>query len=601
MGWVPPAGAGRSDDPGLARILGSDVVRPVLRTSIAGGSGKLAPGSGSCQIASFLSAVLGYLPVLGTWWNQDDWGLLARAAGLLPQQGWPARWLSQTAYWSLLYPLAHLDPDPYTWTRLLLHGGCAVLVVRIAARAGLGTLAQLVAGLLFAVGAPAFTPLYWASGVQELLGGFFALLALERWLAGGRRNLVLAGAAGLLSFLAKENGLGLPILLAALLLAGGERGTSRRARWLMVGLLAIAAAGEAVLVWRHFDHGPDRPYGLGGGSGPLVRLAGYGWCLLARPGFIAPRPDLARALAGATVWLLWLAVAVLAWRRGRRLPAATLLAALLSLAPVLPLATHLHPYYLYLPAAAGALALACLLPARWTLRPAPGLALVAVATLAGLSACELRLKLRDPRGQPVDPMVLRTAISYRACRQLEALAASPHRPPEVLLLQIPPASLSGMATRLGEGWVTGSVLHTALGGSLGPRLLLDERLEVRWVNGLQGAPAAALVLAEGGPLLLPWGSVPQALLYLSLTEVARGLFDRAERHLARAARLGGPNLPIVYDPDNLPVTAAQVQQQAAAFRSHLQNDTADLGGIPPAALISLWEGLLQVCLQDARS
>jgi hypothetical protein len=544
---------------------------------------------------------MGYLPVLGTWWSQDDWGLLARAAGLLPQQGWPARWLSQTAYWSLLYPLAHLDPDPYTWTRLLLHGGCAVLVVRIAARAGLTTLAQLVAGLLFVVGTPAFIPLYWASGVQELLGGFFALLALERWLAGGRGNLVLALVAGWLSFLAKENGLGLPILLAALLLADRERGPERRERWLVVGLLAVAAAGEAVLVWRHFDHGPDRPYGLGGGWSPLVRLASYGWCLLARPGFIAPRPDLARGLAGAAVWLVWLAGAILAWRRGRRLPAATLLAALLSLGPVLPLASHLHPYYLYLPSAAGALALARLLPGRWKLRPAPGLALVAVATLVALSACELRLKLRDPRGQPADAMVLRTAISYRASRQLEALATSPHPPSEVLLLQIPPAALSGMAARLGEGWVTGSVLHTALGGSLGPRLLLGKRLEVRWVNGLQEAPAGALVLAEDGPLLRPWGAVPQALLYLSLTEVARGLFDRAEHHLARAARLGGPNLPIVYDPDNLPVPASQVQQQAAAFRSHLQSDTADLGGILPSTLITLWDGLLRICLEDARS
>jgi hypothetical protein len=143
------------------------------------------------------------------------------------------------------------------------------------------------------------------------------------------------------------------------------------------------------------------------------------------------------------------------------------------------------------------------------------------------------------------------------------------------------------------------VLHTALGGSLGPRLLLGDRLEVRWTNGLQEAPADALVLAEDGPLLLPWGPVPQALLYLTLTEVARGQFDRAERHLARAARLGGPNLPIVYDPDHLPITAAQVQQQAGTFRSHLLHDDVDLGGIPPANLTSLWDGLLQVCLQDA--
>ena len=56
----------------------------------------------------FVAAILGRLPALGAWWNQDDWGLLARAAGLAgldPVTGFPARWLSQHAYWQATWPL----------------------------------------------------------------------------------------------------------------------------------------------------------------------------------------------------------------------------------------------------------------------------------------------------------------------------------------------------------------------------------------------------------------------------------------------------------------------------------------------------------------
>jgi hypothetical protein len=153
--------------------------------------------------AAFLVGVCGHLPALGTYWNEDDWGLLGRAAGLIERSQLSARLLSQDWYWRLAYPLFGIAPDPYAWTRLFLHGGSAALVAKIAGHGGCGTATQLAAGILFAATPLAFTPLYWASGVQELLGAFLALAALERWLAAGRLALPLSLAAGIGAILAK--------------------------------------------------------------------------------------------------------------------------------------------------------------------------------------------------------------------------------------------------------------------------------------------------------------------------------------------------------------------------------------------------------------
>ncbi|MHB8079135.1 MAG: hypothetical protein ACYDIE_07765, partial [Candidatus Krumholzibacteriia bacterium] len=123
-------------------------------------------------VAVLAAAVLGRLPALGAWWCLDDWGLLARAAGRLEAPaGFPARWVSQQAWWSLTWPLCGLHAAGQAWLRIAVHAVAAVTVARIARRAGLGPTAQLTAGLLLAATPVAFTSLYWAAGIQELLGG----------------------------------------------------------------------------------------------------------------------------------------------------------------------------------------------------------------------------------------------------------------------------------------------------------------------------------------------------------------------------------------------------------------------------------------------
>lgn len=108
-------------------------------------------GAWWASLAALAGAVLGHLPVLGAWWCRDDWGLLARAAGLADRpQGLPARWLSQHLYWQATWSLWGLNPTPHAVVRLLLHGACALLVVRLARRGGLTTAGAALAGFVFA-------------------------------------------------------------------------------------------------------------------------------------------------------------------------------------------------------------------------------------------------------------------------------------------------------------------------------------------------------------------------------------------------------------------------------------------------------------------
>ncbi len=172
------------------------------------------------------AATVGRLPAFGAWWNQDDWGLLARATGLIPAAEVPVRWLSRTAYWAVMSPLAGLDPHPYTSTRLVLFGLAAAGLTRLGARLGLRRPQALMAGLLLACSPLAFTPLYWAAGVQDLMALAAAIWATERWLAGGTGARFAAGVLALLSFASKETFLGLSVLWAGWDLCAADRGVA---------------------------------------------------------------------------------------------------------------------------------------------------------------------------------------------------------------------------------------------------------------------------------------------------------------------------------------------------------------------------------------
>jgi hypothetical protein len=500
------------------------------------------------ELAVLLAAILGHLPALGTWWTLDDWGLLGRAAGLLDSSaplGFPARWLSQHLYWDTAYPLFGLAPDPYTWSRLILHGLGAWLTVRIAERAGVAPAGRLLAGVVVAATPLVFTPVYWAAGIQELLAAFLALLAVERWLAGGRRNLALAVLAGALGMLAKESGLGLPVLFLAFLWLRVGMGIQDKAfGWALTFLLMMAALAEGVLVTGHIATGQGDPYALGGLRTVVTNLGVFGWWLISPGPLLAGRILWPMTAAGAMFFVGWGAWAWNRWHQGHRLPAGALLAALLVLAPALGLQNQLHPYLAYLATPAVGLALGSLLPGRWNLR-LPVLVLAAVAA-AGWSfwSMEVRLGQRDSQGLPADPVVKGVSLSWKLCRELEQLPMDRGQAGnlDLILLQVPATDeAADLADRLGDRWVAGTHVHEALGGAVGPRLVLARKhqrpIGVRWANALFTGPGDALVLCAHGPGFKHWGNTPNAAFYAAMTDVGLGRFERARKHLIRGGQL----------------------------------------------------------------
>lgn len=522
---------------------------------------------------AFAAGVLGHLPVLGAWWCRDDWGLLARAAGVIEgPAALPARWLSQHLYWQATWPLFGLDAVPHAWIRLLLHGAAAALVARLARRGGLGEPAAALAGGIFAASPLAFTPLYWAAGIQELLAASLALLAIDLWLGSaerGRAATAGAVAAAVASLAAKEPALGLPLVFAALAWwSPASRPATRRGLALALTIPTVAAVAAGFLATRHFDHTPGAPYALGTPAHAIANLLlAARWLVL--PGPVVDARASAGALAlGAGLLAAWAAWGLVSWRRGRRLALAALAGSLLSLAPVLPLRNHLAPYLAYLAVAGWALALATLVPRRL---PRPRAAMVAVLVAAAawsLFTTRTVLARRNELGLPADDLVRATSLSWEARSVLQGVDAMGGGRPvrQLVLLQVPagPGALEH-ARRFGERWAGRTDLHEALGGDLGPALLAPAGVTARWMNGLVTAPDSALVLVETGTGLRPWGRTGQAAMYAALTDVGLGNFERAREHLLRAAQLGGRSLGFACDEGLLPIPLDLALQQREAF------------------------------------
>ena len=510
----------------------------------------------------FLTAVLGRLPALGAWWNRDDWGLLARASGLIGGDDLPARWLSTVLYWDLGLPLFGLSPDPWTWTRLLLHGAVAALTVRLAARLDFGPAARLAAGLLVVVTPLAFTPLYWAAGVQELLGAALALAAIERVLAGGGRNLALAAIVGTAAILSKENALLLPLLLGGM--AAARPGRDRRPLAMIAVGLGMIAIMESLIVLRHFA--------LGGGSSyvvellaPLPNLTQYGWWMITPwPTFTARWTPLVGA-GGLAMWSLW---GTYAWHgrgHGDLRPLALFAAAMLSLAPVLALRSHVFPYYAYLAWIPAALTLAGALCGRLAATPRPattlGVALLAAALAWG--GTTVRLKARGDDGLSSDPTVLATALSHHV---LEVLTQLPGEPDEVVILR-PDVDRSGRARP--------SRLHAALAGDLGLQIGLPDGPEVRWAETLTGIKRDVLVVADDDTRIRYWGPSIQARLNLVLTRIGQGRPGEAADLLLRTLQGAYQTLPVMFDASMLTVPIGTVIEHAPEFLAAIDGAQGD--------------------------
>jgi len=515
------------------------------------------------------AAVAARLPALGTWWCLDDWGQLGRAAGLLDgQRGLPARWLSQQAWWSLTWPLLGADAAAHAWARILLHALAAVTLARIALRAGLPPMARLFAGLMFAATPIAFTPIYWASGIQELLGGTLALLAVERWLAGGRAGAVAAFVFGTGAILSKEAAFALPVFFVASLIPARASSVAlgRWRRSAAAGLVVVAAS-EAFLVTRHFATGSGDPYALGGPLVMLGNLGKFGWWLPTPGPVFTAQVDWTRAGVGLAVLAAWGVAGALAWRRGSRARLAAWFFALLSLAPALPLLNQARPYMGYLAAAAGALTLATWWPTRLRSGPVLMAAMFVVTVLWGQVGMRGRIAATGADGLPADPVV-RAALAARETAAAIAAALPPGFAGDARTLVIFQPKLSGQpgAREHADERAMETPRYVALSGALGADLAFGGRGEVLWTASLLTAPADGFVVCEKSKGFQAWGSVHEALMYAAVLHIAAGNHEQAAAQLTRAVALDGACALRVPEGDALGIPPAVLGPGLAGFR-----------------------------------
>lgn len=536
-------------------------------------------------MAVFLAAILMRIPTLESWWCLDDWGQLAGTLGTTDSfDSMPARWFSQHLYWKISYPFFGLNAVFYSISRILLHAVAAMAVARIAKNSGMGATASLISGVLFAASPISFTALYWASGIQELLAGVFGLWAVERWFAKDRTTLLWPTVFGILSIISKESGLCLPILfLGSALWKKKNSGSFHKPEVISVFVLSVIATVESYLILEHFATGAQDPYGMGGLLVVLGNLGKFGWWLLTQGPVFTGQVTWTLAWVGIGFFALWIFGAIYSVRQKVILPMATVISAMLSLAPALVLVNQARPYMGYLAMACLALAAGCLWPTRWELqRGKIGLLLGTVIISAGIFwgfwGMDFRTSRMDGNGLPADPVVRAMALSHDSCSSL--LRHFPgERKDDSLAIVIFQQPLRGedilRAQRLGEKFITKTSRHAALSGELGLTVLAGNEGQAFWVNSLLGVPSGAYVFCETQAGFEFWGNTGDALLNAVLVDVFVGNYSRAQKQLQRAAEINCQFGNFEYDPQLLGLSLPVLHAHAALFLEKLYAGGSD--------------------------
>jgi tetratricopeptide (TPR) repeat protein len=232
----------------------------------------------------------------------------------------PVTWLSYLADVTLF----GLEPGPMHLVNLLLHLIASLLLWRVLARATGREGPAFVVAMLFALHPLQVQSVAWIAERKGLLAAVLGLLALDRWIVGGRRARALASLLFAASILAKPVWLPLPFLLLLL-----DQWPLRRPReWKdKTGMFAVAAAGT-VLAWLAQDSVKALSTLGEVGLGPRLSNAVLAWGSTLRR-LVAPF-DLAAFYPFRFDHPLWLVLAwgallivgsLIAWRMRERNPA----------------------------------------------------------------------------------------------------------------------------------------------------------------------------------------------------------------------------------------------------------------------------------------
>ena len=486
------------------------------------------------------------------------WGRGLVRAGV-PDAVRPLMLASEMLDWAL----GRAQPRGYHLQNLIWHGGVVLLLFAHLRRWGLRTSLALGAAALFAVHPLVVEPVVVINYREDLLAGFFVLLALWWAVPGASLGRSLAaGAAALLGALAKENALVAPLFLAALVAIPWQRRDSLRADLAAARgpLLALGGAGGLAFLWRWWATGgaalvsltaeipPDHQRRLWAvPRAALAFLQGVGQFLW--PAGLAPEyPDwppgaLTSAIGWAGVTGV-IALTAVAWWMRARTPQASLgwllaVAAYLPNFGLVPLTNLRADRYLYLPALGLAITAGSLLPwalgraARlpshqlWWRRGLQGTWALVVLALAFRSIKQTRIWRDDvsvfSAAVAADPGSQRALIGLASAqlRQGRRLAALEAAERALALADAPRArEMRGLVLlSQGDGPRARQDLEQALAGARGPH-----RAQV--LNNLGFAEIAA-------------GDLGPARIHLAEAMRLDPRFDRPALQLARLAQQGG--------------------------------------------------------------
>ena len=289
-----------------------------------------------------------YWPGLTTWFYQDDFGWLnlrhdvhsARdlaGALLSPKAHGNLRPLGENAYWLGLSAIFGVEPLPFHICTFLTQSASLVLLGSVVRRMVAWAPAGLCAQLLWLVNIGLAPAMGWSSIYNQVLSGFFFLLAfyfLLRHIETGRRAHEMAHwTAFVLGLGALEINVVYPALATLYVLF--------YARPFLRKVLPMFAV-SALAVLAHFYFAPPPHAGV---YAPRIDSAIGATLWTYWRWVLGPMPALAAALVVAGV------IALIAWGLGRGEYTALLGAAwfVLPLLPYLPLPDHKMDYYLAVP------------------------------------------------------------------------------------------------------------------------------------------------------------------------------------------------------------------------------------------------------------
>lgn len=448
-----------------------------MKNLFLSGARSLLPGAACYGLVVFA----GFALVTTTWWFQDDWHFLANALGIAPRGAGLARYVSYELYWRAFAGLFGTGAIGWAVTRLVVHFANALLIRAIATRLTGHESTGFVAGLLFAATPLAFECLYWASGVVDLLGLAFALLAFFLWLRAGRRvTLAVAGsaAAGVFS---KETALAFVAFLV-FQAARDRRMTSREFVW--VAALLVASAVAIASLQRDMTQAGD--YGLALAAVPRnLAIFGY-WLVVPAPLMKSVALHSATTIGvGAGVWSAWAVFGVVMHRRGNALPALAGIAAVGVLLPSMLVGDHAVPRYVYAASPAFCFALATAFGGLGAITPPRRIVIAFLATLTAWTIAAYQVDARWPSGRPLHRYVVKREISVMAIRAIRRVPAPRAR--EYTLVVAPRADRDEVG-----------LLKDAIADDLAVKVMFGPTSRVRWVDRIEdGAPDAALFLVEG--------------------------------------------------------------------------------------------------------